>query len=275
MNNREAIKVFKEAKRLYKTGRYQEALDRLANLNGHFPGNFNILYPMLMCHEKLGHNTDARDLCVKILPQFLNPKERVKLLGIYERLSKQENVQTEDDIRLDTMVAEPASKRVTVLPDSAGIIQIAGYWIAWQRLLPALVIIGAAITGLLVIPLVIGDINPRSGTNGEVLFLALAALHFYLWNCFACYAALWASNNLVHDDLLGNILDAFFFAPFLLFLLTDRYSLIWTDLSITDQYNMSFGESVAFFLTFILFNAAYIYFLWGSGVGKEVWELFF
>jgi hypothetical protein len=273
MDNKEAIKAFKQAKRLYKTGHYQEALDCLADLNSRFPDNFNILHPMLMCHEKLGHKNDAYELCGQMLQRFIGTQERAKLFRIYGRLSRQGLAQAGHVNDHVGATVEPANERLIVLPDASGIIQIAGYWIAWRRLLLAWVVIGTAIVGLLLIPLMIDKVNPRGSTNEEVLFLALAVFHFYLWNCFACYVALWASNNLVHEDLLWNILDAFLFVPVLVPAVLDSFLLMWTDSTVMDRYNMSSKETMGFYLTIILFNAAYIYVLWESKTGKEIFQL--
>jgi len=271
MDKKEARRLFKEARRLFKSGHYQESLDYLADLNGNFPDNFNILYPILMCRERLGCTDEAQTLCKQMLQQFFGTKERAKLFRTYSRLSRQA---AGGEYRDDQRTELPDSGD-NVLLDSSGIIQIAGYWIAWRRVLLAFIIIGCVIAGLAVIPVVLNNMTPLRSLNNETLFLALLAFHLYLWNCFACYAALWASNNLVHGDLLRDILDAFLFVPAVLFLFSSIFWFRFTNLFITDQYNMGFKESTVFLLTLILFNVAYFYFILGGHLGEKVARMCF
>lgn len=273
MERKQSRRTFRVAQQCYRAGDYQQSLEYLSRLKGEFPENFNILYPILLCHEKLGNREEACELCEKMLKKYFGVKERAKLFRVYSRLSP--SLLDRGDRSSGTQGTGQIPDQNHISLNASGIIQIGGYWFAWKRNLLALFIIGCVTAGLVVLPIILNDMTPKRTLNNEGIFLLLIVLHFYLWNCIASYAALWASNNLVHEDLLRNILDAFFFVPAILLVFSDFFWFRWTDFSITDQYSMSFKEATGFFLTIILFNAAYFYFFMGSEMGGKIAGTFF
>jgi len=63
MDARVAEMRFKEADTLYREGRYDEAMDRLIELDETFPNTPNILFPLARCLRRVGRNEDALAIC--------------------------------------------------------------------------------------------------------------------------------------------------------------------------------------------------------------------
>jgi hypothetical protein len=65
-----AAAKFKEADSLFRSGRYQEAMQVLVELDRSFPHTKNILFPMALCLEKLGCPGEAEQMCDRLIAQF-------------------------------------------------------------------------------------------------------------------------------------------------------------------------------------------------------------
>ena len=63
MDSRTAVFRFKEADSLYRDGRYDEALDRLIELDEAFPNTPNILFPLARCLRHAGRIDEALGIC--------------------------------------------------------------------------------------------------------------------------------------------------------------------------------------------------------------------
>ncbi len=74
MKSREALDRFAQADSLYRDGRPAESLSILEELNGAYPGNKNIMYPLARCLAKLSRTDEALDLCSVLIHQHHVPK---------------------------------------------------------------------------------------------------------------------------------------------------------------------------------------------------------
>ncbi|MCK5861212.1 MAG: hypothetical protein KAH38_01920 [Candidatus Hydrogenedentes bacterium] len=70
---------FAEAKKMYAEGNYGEALSHLQKLNKQHPGVFNVQYPILQCLQHFGEIGKVRKLHKKMMRDFLEEKDQVKL----------------------------------------------------------------------------------------------------------------------------------------------------------------------------------------------------
>ena len=71
MEKGEAEFYFHEADRLFKEEHFLEALQYLAALDNEFPGNFNILFPIVLCCERLGRIDEAYEHSSRLFEQFI------------------------------------------------------------------------------------------------------------------------------------------------------------------------------------------------------------
>jgi len=72
--------AFKEADRLFREGRFGEALSLLQRINQAYPNEKNVLYPMALCCAQLGNNGEAVRICNHLLNAFQDPRAR-QLIG--------------------------------------------------------------------------------------------------------------------------------------------------------------------------------------------------
>ncbi|MDZ4858156.1 MAG: tetratricopeptide repeat protein [Candidatus Hydrogenedentes bacterium] len=63
MDARTAELRFNDADTLYREGRYDEALDRLIELDEAFPNTPNVLFPLARCMRRLGRHEEALSIC--------------------------------------------------------------------------------------------------------------------------------------------------------------------------------------------------------------------
>lgn len=62
--------TFAEADGLFRQGNYSEALMLLLQLDQRFPDTRNILFPMALCHAKMGKTAEAVRLCHRLVEEF-------------------------------------------------------------------------------------------------------------------------------------------------------------------------------------------------------------
>jgi len=82
VKNKDATKRFQQADRLFREGRYKEALYILNLLDESFPNDRHILWPKAMCLTKLGRRDDAIALLQRIVDEFDYPKAKDLLLQL-------------------------------------------------------------------------------------------------------------------------------------------------------------------------------------------------
>ncbi len=73
-NTSDSTRYFKQADELYCTGRYQEAMQVLSELNRRYPNTKNILYPLALCLEKLQRTDEAVLICDQLTALFQDPR---------------------------------------------------------------------------------------------------------------------------------------------------------------------------------------------------------
>ena len=73
-STQDAVAAFNHAEALFRDGRYDHAFDILVDLNGKYPHNKNILYPMALCLEKTGDRGKAAHICNQLIVQFNDPR---------------------------------------------------------------------------------------------------------------------------------------------------------------------------------------------------------
>jgi hypothetical protein len=73
-SKKDALAAFNHADELFRSGQHADALEILADLNGRFQHNRNILFSMALCLEKLGRKDQAARICNLLVTQFKDPR---------------------------------------------------------------------------------------------------------------------------------------------------------------------------------------------------------
>jgi len=71
---RDAALAFKRADALFRAGQYADAQEILAELNGMFPHQKNVLFPIALCIEKTGNAEQAIAICDQLISRFNDPR---------------------------------------------------------------------------------------------------------------------------------------------------------------------------------------------------------
>jgi len=76
----EARCAFARAEALFQAGDFQGSLGLLESLDVQYPNNRNILYPLALCNMRLGRREAARQLCQRLVGEFIDQRAQ-KLLA--------------------------------------------------------------------------------------------------------------------------------------------------------------------------------------------------
>ncbi len=115
MDAQTAQQQFQQADRLYREGRYAEALALLNALNKEFPNTKNLMYAAALCLEKVGNIEEAKFLCNALIRQFDYGKAKELLTSIES--TPQINAQLDDLLYKD--ILSERKKPVPPLPSAA------------------------------------------------------------------------------------------------------------------------------------------------------------
>ena len=212
MDKKEARVVFEEADRLYKSECYIEALQHLAELKHEFPDDFNVLYPMLLCREKLGRINEARDMCNDMMERYGSAKQRIKLCKVYARLMKEKVAPLANTgAALGNEYIKDAPYVIEV--DPSGLIEFRGRWLPWKNILFGVAAVLALFAFIVVLPFMLPKDEEGVVEGANIILLVMGLLLQYVLNCVVFYIALWATNKLLHEDILLDIIDVCIFAP--------------------------------------------------------------
>jgi tetratricopeptide (TPR) repeat protein len=88
---RTAESHFKQADSLYRDGRYDEALDRLIELDEAFPNTPNVLFPLARCLRRLGRIEESLAICDDLITRCGD----LRALGLREFIRKSHSSGTE------------------------------------------------------------------------------------------------------------------------------------------------------------------------------------
>lgn len=200
---------------MFQSGRYQEALGILNELNQAFPNTRNVLYPAALCLEKLGRQQDAWNICEQLIAQFQDPRARQLQATII-----QQNVAVDSpepppllDSELtgasDILDMGPPRSVPVYTPVSSG-----SSWIKYTLYGVAAILLLAFI----IIPPMMYEPPPElpsieRTTNQDVIATAGIGLSLLLiaslmaGNTAGSYVALKFMDKLPSDDLMGNLIS--------------------------------------------------------------------
>lgn len=261
MDKTEARVLFDEADRLYKSGSYIEALQHLSELRQEFPNHFNVLYPLLLCREKLGRIDEACGLCNEMMAQFTTTKHRDKLGKVYARLMTQKTAPPADTETLpgnEYIKDEPY--RVEI--DGDGLIEFRGRWLPWKNILFGAAVVLGLFVFIAVLPFMLPKDEEGVVQGASIIILVGGLLFQYVLNCVVFYVALWATNKLLHEDLVLDIIDVCIFAP--IFGILAGIPIIGWGIGyfiLADRYDMGLWDLLAFIAVFMMVNIGFAYLL--------------
>jgi hypothetical protein len=272
MDKQEARVLFDAADRLYKSGRYEEALQQLLDLRHEFSDDFNVLYPILLCYEKLGRMKEARFMCNDMIEHFGGAKHRIKLCKVYERLLKQAPDPKPDRDPLSGR-AIIKDKPQVIEVDGSGLIELWGRWIPWKSILIGVGVLGAMFAFIVLLPLVLPKDEEGVVVGAKGIIVVTSLLVQYVLNCVVFYIALWTTNKLLHEDVMLDVIDVCIFAPIFGFLVSIPilgWAIAWY--VVAERYEMGLIDFVSFVLVLIVVNVAFIYMVLPSIFGPAVFN---
>lgn len=278
MEKGEAEFYFHEADRLFKEGHFLEALQHLSVLEGEFPGNFNILFPMALCCEQLGRTDEAYERCARMFEQFTSEKQQEKLRGLFSRVCRQQ--QAGKGIGGQVPAPFPAHEFIEDTPkhtelNRTGTMALGSWDIPWPSILMGLAVL--AVFFLLLAGLTYFVRQGAAAQNPHAVYwgMALLALAQFMLTCIIAYAVLWVMNKLLHEELIRDAVDvciAMFiaslisgFLPFIGFFVAIYY--------LAKHYEMGFGEAIIFLLLQAAFNMLFLYMMLPLIFGETALDL--
>lgn len=144
MNNREALTLFDEAKRLFAEKQFPEALVRLDKLNEVFPRTRNILYPRALCLAKMGEFDKAKKVAHQLKALHGDPRA-ARLLDKLHQHEKSEvfhqpvdMTQAIQELMSTELTPPPAGFAPGLRPQFA-----ATGWIVWAAAMGFAAVLGA------------------------------------------------------------------------------------------------------------------------------------
>lgn len=266
MEKGEAQYHFHEADRLYKEENYLEALQHLAELNVAFPETFNVLFPMLLCREKLGRTDEAHEHCIHMLEHFPSEKHQKRLRPLFTHLCR---VKARSEAAGNTPPSSSAPPGLVqdtpvVIPiDKKDVFHIGLIEIPWRTIAiyAGIVVLILAVLGTM--PVLLNQINDDSEQQSqdmESLLFFLMILTQFAVTCIIAYSVLWTMNKLVHEDILPDLLDvAVFMFIFTLLCLIPLIGWFIGIYKLMEHYEMGIGEVFIFLLLQIIFNMVFLY----------------
>ncbi len=207
--------VFAEADRLFRQGSYVESKALLLQLNQQFPNQKNILYPLALCHAKLGGAEQAIEICWQLESLFQDPRAsllRQELSDAVQLAPLAEEVQTNLSTSLADLVQAPTAPAQTTKNTD-----LAFEWkrIVFGGLLLAMV---GAILFVLFLPL-ISSYQPETPESVTVTTtsttmeltpvgrMIVEALIGFVLNVIALYIGLAVMDKHTHADFRSNLRD--------------------------------------------------------------------
>lgn len=270
MDKQEARVLFEEADRLYKSGNYIEALQHLSELRHEFHDNFNVLFPILLCREKLGRIEEARDLCNRMMDQYGNAKQRTKLCKVYARLLNNETT-TPPNENLLKDAAYIKDEPYVIEVGSSDLVELWGHWVPWKNILLG-AIIALVVTGFCIaLPLLLPKDDDGVVAGATIIVTIMSLLLQYALNCFTFYVALWANNKLLHDDVMLDIIDACIFGP--IFGILSGIPLLGWIIAwfvLASRYEMGLLDLLFFVAVFMILNIAFVYMILPALFGPTI-----
>lgn len=295
MDNSEAQFLFAEADRLFREEQYLEALQYLSQLDSAFPDTFNILYPMVLCCEKLGRTAEAYERCAHLLEHFPEERHQAKVQAVFGLICRQQALERTAE---NTTTAGQGHEIIKDPPvhvpiEMPGTIMIGGFLVPWRNILIGVVILAAFLALITFLPLYIqqstfeqdtgqvadtvitayGDASaPAKQDPAQVIvFLLLVMLARFSFTCIVTYVVLWSMNKLPHEDLLRDSIDvaiamAIFnlinmFFPYIGFFVAVYF--------IARHYEMSFSEAIIFLLLQLVLHLFFLYMVFPLVFGEN------
>lgn len=264
MEKGEAEFFFHEADRLFKEEHFLEALQYLAALDNEFPGNFNILFPIVLCCERLGRIDEAYEHCSRLFEQFPSENHQEKLQNLYGRICRQQQARMRTNEAITA--ATPAHEFVKDTPKHVELKRTGAISLGNWDLPLANVIIGLSIFAVffvllsLLIPMVHNEISeeqPHIQYSGFALMLLIQ----FMLACIIAYAALWVMNKRIHEELIYDVIDVCI-AIIIFMLISAFVPLIGSFVGIyflARHYEMGFWEAIIFLFLQVIFHMLFLY----------------
>lgn len=257
LDKKEAEFHFQEANRLYKEGYFLEALRHLSELEGAYPNTFNILFPMLLCKQKLGHIHEAYEQCAAMLEKFTEGKHQARLRSIFAQLCRgKTSAQASTVSSNQGLISDP--------PDSiplkkTDVLFVGGFEIPWVTILVGISIIALFFGVLALAPPMLTRIEKEMpGTFKEIIF-GFVLLIQSIFSFLIIYATLWTLNKLPNGELIRDLLDiGVFQVIFWILCLIPVVGWILAYYHLSERYDLGLGEIVIFFLLQVVFQMFFI-----------------
>ena len=263
MNTDEARYLFEEADRLYRAGHCLEALQHLSELNRDHPGMFNILFPILLCFEKLGRTEEAYDLCVEMLEQFPAEKHQLRLRAVFGQICRaRAHAAANGNARKQAPGHEFIEDQPHHTPmDKPGVLAVGGYEIPWGSILTYGLFVAAILLLAGSLPVIIGKWEAEQNEGVKTLSIFLLLLSQFTLTCLIGYTVLWTMNKLIHEDMVRDIIDVciamgIFMAINLIVPLIGWFVGIYM---LARHYDMGLGEAILFVCLQTAFNLVFMY----------------
>ena len=280
---------------MFQEEQYLEALQYLSQLDSAFPDTFNVLYPMVLCCEKLGRTAEAYERCAHLLEHFPEERHQAKVQAVFGRVCRQ---QVSERSAENTATIGPGHEIIKDPPvhvpiEMSGTTMIGGFLVPWRSILFGVFILAAFLTLITLLPLYIQQSALKQDTGqvadtvitvyGEasaptkqdpahvIILLLLVMLARFSFTCIVTYVVLWSMNKLPHEDLLRDSIDVAIamtifnlinmFFPYIGFVVAVYF--------IARHYEMSFSEAIIFLLLQLVLHLFFLYMVFPLFFGEN------
>lgn len=276
MKKNEAHHHFGEADRLFREGNYLEALQYLADLNRAFPNTFNIMFPMLLCREKLGRTPEAKEQCCLMLEQFPEQKYQERLQSVSDRLEGRRPhaafaQQEVSPPRRHEFLDDPPEYTPINRSDT---LFIGNLELPWRTIVIYAALIAVVLFLLISVPVAVGSIaEDVTGVYRALGVIVMLIAQFSL-SCLVAYTIVAIMNKLNHQEIVKDILDvAVAMLIFSVLCLIPFVGWIIAYFKLAQHFEMSFSEVVVFMLLQAVFHIAFLYFILPLVVGDAAYQI--
>lgn len=263
MTSDQSSALFREASQYFQNNQFNEALQRLNQLNKAFPGNQKILYPLAQCMANTNRPDDARKICNFLIQQFDDPNAKQLL----EKIDAPEDPLAalglgNFDLGLDPVPSHAANANQPPLQRAT----------AFEESIPYLIWVAIALVAYIQYILVSKgfdvqaftlDINDAIENQtlsisdfSPIFGLGISSLIYnYIFAIFISYFALKTFSALPNDDFMDDMKDAalYTFFCFLLFFIP-VFGWIAIPVIISKHYELEFGKTILVVIVWIVYD---------------------
>lgn len=252
MDRKHAENLFQEANRLFKQGHYADSLQILLELDRRYPDKFNLLFPLLLCREKMGCKQEALDLAGDMLARFPAPRHQVRICDVLRRLNAPDTEKSPMTTDLEWNDGSLSARIRESVRDSLDAV-------SWKRIAMGIGIVLFTLLLILLIPLVAYFIREGQQPAARLLAYVVGIAIEYSVSCLIGWMFLWIFDKFLYEDFVMNFLDIMIsIAIFSALCLIPFIGFIFASIRFKSHYDLDYLEML---IWITLFSTAHMPFI--------------